>query len=57
MGPAQNLACGPLSESSESQRVSGAEALYNILKGFFFGLIRFVLGMEELTRNPVMGST
>ena len=37
------FACGLRSETSESQRVSGAKALYNILKGFFFGWVRSVL--------------
>ncbi len=34
--------------------MSGAEALYNILKGFFFGWIRFVLrdgGIDSKSRD------
>ncbi len=42
---------GPLSKSLESQWVSGAEALYNILKGFFFGWIQFVLLIDSKSRD------
>ena len=52
-----HVPCGSQKRSSESQRVSGAEALYNILKGSFFDAFDAVFPAEELSQNGGMHST